>query len=469
MSGRGASRGASFGSAQSHATPSGRAAAAAARVAARYAKAPSYSEMLAREARAAVDAAKAAAKAAEDAQAAFQYVLDGLEAGTPAEPAWKLEPLPERKSESRAAPAAAAPPHRKAPELPRGQLEPAVQEPAIQELAIEEPANAFSWELEAGIQQNEPAGWDVGFRSDSLSISEVDTDEPGEIVNPIYANLIEFPRPMVATRRARPRRAEGPLAEAATAPQLSIFEVDTAAISIAPPPATVDASAPPEWMRTEWPALSPEENPPSADSAAKSRSMDLALRPLSRNFRALPPAMNVEDLPLAMDLAAQANLAARPGEELAADLLLDEPVSQPAPAPAIEPAALSRRLLATVVDGALIAAAVVAAALLAARYASQLPGVRTLEFGTAIAMVATGLAYYAGILTLTWATPGMWYAGIEIESFSGFRATRGQRCGRLMAMLLSVLPLGLGFVWALFDDEGLAWHDRLSKTYLRKR
>jgi uncharacterized RDD family membrane protein YckC len=467
MSGRGASRGASPGSAQSHATPSGRAAAAAARVAARYAKAPSYSEMLAREARAAVDAAKAAAQAAEEAQAAFQYVLDGLEAATPAEPAWKLEPLPERKSERRAAPAAAAPPHRRPPELPRGQLEPATEEPLIQEPAIQEPASAALWELEAGIQQNEPAGWDVGFRYDSPSITEVDTDEFGEIVNPIYANLIEFPRPMVATRRARPRLAEGPLAEAATAPQLSIFEVDTAAISIAPAPATVDASAPPEWMRTEWPALSPEENSPPVDFGAKPQSMDLAAKPLFRSFEALPAAMILDTLPAVMDFAAQANLAARPREELAADLLFDEPAPQPAPA--IEPAALSRRLLATVVDGALIVAAVVAAALLAARYASQLPGVRMVEFGAAIAMVAAGLAYYAGFLTLTWATPGMWYAGIEIDSFSGFRATRGQRCGRLMAMLLSVLPLGLGFVWALFDDEGLAWHDRLSKTYLRKR
>jgi hypothetical protein len=391
-------------------------------VAARYAKAPSYSEMLAREARAAVDAAKAAAQAAEEAQAAFQYVLDGLEAATPAEPAWKLEPLPERKSESHAAPAAAAPPHRKPPELPRGHDEPATGEPAIQELA-----SAASWELEAGIEQNEPTGWDVAFRYDSPSITEVDIGEPGEIVNPIYANLIEFPRPMVATRRARPRLAEGPLAEAATAPQLSIFEVDQAAISITPPPATVDASAPPEWMRTEWPALSPEENSPSVDFGAKPQSMDLAARPLFRSFEALPAAMILETLPAAMDFAAQANLAARPGEELAADLLLDEPVSQPAPAPAIEPAAPSRRLLATVVDGALIAAAVVAAALLAARYASQLPGVRTVEFGAAIAMVAAGLAYYAGFLTLTWATPGMWYAGIEIDTFSGFRATRGQR------------------------------------------
>jgi hypothetical protein len=38
----------------------------------------------------------------------------------------------------------------------------------------------------------------------------------------------------------------------------------------------------------------------------------------------------------------------------------------------------------------------------------------------------------------------------------------------LGALLLSVLPLGLGVAWALFDDDHLCWHDRLSKTYLRK-
>jgi uncharacterized RDD family membrane protein YckC len=63
----------------------------------------------------------------------------------------------------------------------------------------------------------------------------------------------------------------------------------------------------------------------------------------------------------------------------------------------------------------------------------------------------------------------MRYAGIELNTFSGFRTTRAQRCRRLLAMLLSVLPLGLGVVWALFDEGQLTWHDRLSKTYLRKR
>jgi hypothetical protein len=36
------------------------------------------------------------------------------------------------------------------------------------------------------------------------------------------------------------------------------------------------------------------------------------------------------------------------------------------------------------------------------------------------------------------------------------------------ALLLSVLPVGLGAAWLLFDDDHLCWHDRLSKTYLRK-
>src|SRR6185437_13266605 len=60
---------------------------AAARVAARYANAPTYSEVLAAEARAALRAAEAASRAALEAQAAAQSVLDGIEAAQAAEPA----------------------------------------------------------------------------------------------------------------------------------------------------------------------------------------------------------------------------------------------------------------------------------------------------------------------------------------------------------------------------------------------
>jgi uncharacterized RDD family membrane protein YckC len=37
---------------------------------------------------------------------------------------------------------------------------------------------------------------------------------------------------------------------------------------------------------------------------------------------------------------------------------------------------------------------------------------------------------------------------------------------RYFAAILSWLPLGLGFIWCLFDSEGRTWHDSLSATRL---
>ena len=408
-----------------------RAAQAAARVAARYANVPSYNEMLSREARAAVDAAKAASKAVQQAQAAFQYVLDGLEAANSAEFDLQPEPISER----RAAPAIVPQPQ-KLPERPQIHRETAL---------------APSWELEADAQLNETASHEVLPRYDRPSITEANLDEPGESAQPIYANLIEFPREMIATRRVRPRRAEGPLAEAESAPQLSIFEVDPAAISTNPAPAATDLPAPPEWMRTDWSDMTLQPLPPSMNFETAAPSMSLQAQPSSMSFAAQFPTLDLE---------------AQPREQFV-DELLEEP--EPRPAPGIEPAPMSRRLLATFVDCTMIAGALVAAAALAAYNVSELPGLRAVEFPAAVALLAIGVAYHVFFMTLARATPGMRYAGIELSTFTGYTTSRGQRCGRLLALLLSVLPLGLGMVWALFDDGGLTWHDRLSKTYLRKR
>ncbi len=37
---------------------------------------------------------------------------------------------------------------------------------------------------------------------------------------------------------------------------------------------------------------------------------------------------------------------------------------------------------------------------------------------------------------------------------------------RYFAAMLSWTALGLGFIWVLIDKDGLAWHDRISKTRL---
>jgi len=417
-----------------------RAAQAAARVAARYANAPSYSEILTRDARAAVHAAKAASEAAQQAQAAFQYVLDGLEAATSAEPDRQPEPVSVR----RASPTVVPPPQ-KLPERPQIHHEAAI---------------APSWELEADAQLDEAAPYEglprqAQPRYDRPSITEAPLGEPGESVQsgefaqPIYANLIEFPREMIATRRVRPRRAEGPLADTGSAPQLSIFEVDPAAISTNPAPATMEPPVAPAWIGPEWSAMTLEALPPSMNSGALSANPDAP--PSDMSFAAQLPSLNLE---------------AQPRQQF-----VDEVLEDPAPrlAPRIEPAPLSRRLLAAFVDCTLIAAALVAAAMLVAFNVSELPGLRAVEFCSALAFLAIGVAYHTCFMTLARTTPGMKYAGIELNTFSGYTTTRLQRCGRLLALLLSVLPLGLGVVWALFDDGHLTWHDRLSGTYLRKR
>ena len=73
-------------------------------------------------------------------------------------------------------------------------------------------------------------------------------EEPAGPPTPLPANLIEFPRQLVASRKARPRLAEGPLREEEEAApgngQLRIFEVEPDQISTSP--VQVDTTAP-KW------------------------------------------------------------------------------------------------------------------------------------------------------------------------------------------------------------------------------
>jgi uncharacterized RDD family membrane protein YckC len=62
-------------------------------------------------------------------------------------------------------------------------------------------------------------------------------------------------------------------------------------------------------------------------------------------------------------------------------------------------------------------------------------------------------------------TPGMRFAGLRLVNFDGRPPDRDQRAFRQVSSLLSFLSAGLGLVWALVDEENLAWHDHISKTF----
>ncbi|MGB3630653.1 MAG: RDD family protein, partial [Terracidiphilus sp.] len=106
---------------------------------------------------------------------------------------------------------------------------------------------------------------------------------------------------------------------------------------------------------------------------------------------------------------------------------------------------------------------------LAAPAARFLHRPRAAEVCALLAVALACAGYQMLFASLTKTTPGMWYAGIGLCTLDGYVPERQQRCARLLALLLSVAPLGLGLAWSLFDEDRLTWHDRLSSTYLRMR
>lgn len=64
-------------------------------------------------------------------------------------------------------------------------------------------------------------------------------------------------------------------------------------------------------------------------------------------------------------------------------------------------------------------------------------------------------------------TLGMQSWGLRIEDADGKTPDFARSSLRFALAILSWLPLGLGFLWQLFDRDGLTWHDRLSGTRLR--
>lgn len=221
---------------------------------------------------------------------------------------------------------------------------------------------------------------------------------------PLPANLLEFPRQLVAARKARPRLAEGPLRdEAPRSSQLRIFEVEPEQISIAPAVAA----------GSEW-----------------STSIRL-------DAHTPGPAVATDGVPLAPSLV------------------------PPQTAP------LSLRTMATLVDAGLVLAASVLFVAVFARVAGQVP--TGLRAAVALAAVAVTLFLLYQLLFFSFGdqTPGMRYAKIGLCTLSDENPTRSAMRKRILAQVAAAAPLGLGLLWSLLDEDGLGWHDRLSRMYQR--
>ncbi|HMF75556.1 MAG TPA: RDD family protein [Bryobacteraceae bacterium] len=62
-------------------------------------------------------------------------------------------------------------------------------------------------------------------------------------------------------------------------------------------------------------------------------------------------------------------------------------------------------------------------------------------------------------------TIGMSCTGLRLVDFDGNPPSVERRYQRLFGSLISVLAAGIGLVWALVDEDALAWHDHISNTF----
>ena len=485
-------------------TASARAAEAAARVAARYAKAPSYSELLAGEARKAVHVARVAAEAARNAKAAAEAVLAGLESGLNPDRAtahvWEHdEPASAIEKDGSADRPAHASRWQDEPlagsDLPETPSQDGAQkntrwagaQPRWEETLP--PFRAQSGRDVWSEMRVTPAERQVNhFDSEKVSMRRYDRDllegelfpdDPYYVHDPmasatvepvqhIPANLIEFPRELVATRKARPRLAEGPLYDAShESPQLSIFEVDPDSLTspVYPADTATEKVAPPEWASIE---LDHYREARTSEARAE-------LHSYAEHSYVAPTEIPVG---YAVGTHASATSAAVLEEEAPIQVaeVREEPIphresvaSPLAPVPDLLVAQLSDRLLSAVIDGALVTLAFLAAAVVVIASTTHPPTGRLAIVACGCGWLLFGLLYQ--FLFLSYAeegTPGMRYARIALCTFDDDNPTVEQMRNRIPALLLSALPASLGLVWTVFDKDHLGWHDRMTKTYQRK-
>jgi uncharacterized RDD family membrane protein YckC len=441
---------------------SARTAMVAARVAERYAKAPSYSEFLAASAAAASAAAETAVFAARQAQDAAESfarlsaerdaeLLEHAEQVRPGGgPAWGSEP-----------------------EVAQG---PAVVEPELLDenwVTVEHPQPLPERGTLPARQAPSAQGFGGGI-VDAFAEATV----PGAVGLP--AKLIEFPRELIATRRSRPRTAEGSRAEASLfnqaaqadqadqadqtpAASLRIFEVEGAA-AMADEPDRKLSGASEGWAAK--PAGSP--NVTSRDLAARGgleadeASSGYATERVAPEWQSIRLGEHPVSHPAGTD---PHDFQAR-DQGPAADAV-SGPEETGHMQPVLYTASLGDRALAALVDLAVVWASCLLFVVVFALCTAHPPVDKTALGCGAVVFAGLFVFYHWLFLSYGGGTLGMRYARIAICTFDDENPTRKVRRRRVGASLLSLLPLGLGFLWALFDEDALGWHDRMTRSYQR--
>lgn len=129
-------------------------------------------------------------------------------------------------------------------------------------------------------------------------------------------------------------------------------------------------------------------------------------------------------------------------------------------------APIEERRLAALVDGVCLAFACGGFLALFGSLGGQftLSKLSAAVYTTAFAIVY--LQYFFLFTVFGGTTPGMMVRRLKVTALSGEEPTPRQLLLRATGYVLSAGTFFLGFLWAMWDEDALTWHDRMSRTCL---
>jgi uncharacterized RDD family membrane protein YckC len=137
-------------------------------------------------------------------------------------------------------------------------------------------------------------------------------------------------------------------------------------------------------------------------------------------------------------------------------------------------ASIARRALAALVDGAILATALAGFTVIFLRLNPSLNPTLNLIRGS-LPLLAAALGTIAVLLWMTYeflfvvytgSTPGLRAARLRLAKFDGSPLNRRARRWRVLASFLSAFSAALGYLWCVLDQDGLCWHDRITRTHV---
>ena len=331
------------------------------------------------------------------------------------------------------------------------------------------------------------------------------------------SKLIEFPRELISPRRARPHLPEDPTrAQAVAYPeespaQLRIFEVQPEAEARAQIEAATHSELQPtveeaaqaqrkaieEFVAGVQNSVSAAIHSETAEKSATEADVIPTARPTTPEhvketsaprsststtkvrFTTMPSSNTATSKSARTNNSASSATASSNfrGLEWASISLDKEPAAyarkaQPTAAEYIpfmvDPASIDRRVMAFAVDFAAVTAGFMGFLVVFVASTPHLPTGLTAAALAGVVYVALWVLYQMLFFSLSGATAGMLYAHIALCTFDDQNPTRPALQRRLAAWWMSLLPLGIGFLWCFVDEDNLCWHDRITRTYQRE-